>query len=158
MSNFFEPSLSHRFMVTFFFEVVRGLSKVPSPVDLRFKQVRGLSRQLNTGVDRQGGENTIEYRFPLNVSHTPITLERGVIVMTPLTYYLDDVFTNFKTRNVDATIILLNERWLPIGSWLLTRVMPLEWTWGELNADSSAVLIDQIKLAYEEMLWTGSAA
>ncbi|KWN65855.1 phage tail protein [Burkholderia ubonensis] len=152
MDALFEPSVSHRFMATFFF---LGL---PSPVDLRFQRISGLNRQLEVTSLRPGGENVGAVSLPERVTHGPLVLERGVMTLTPLTKTFDDVLGSFELDYASVIIMLLNAYSIPVASWTLTDALPVRWQMGDLDANSNTVLINTLELAYREMSWLGVKA
>src|SRR5271170_1151330 len=77
---FFEPSVSHRFLTTFWF----GNVPVPSIPDVSFQRIHGLSRQMRVTEYEEGGENLRNRFFVDKVRHGSLVLERGVMIATPL--------------------------------------------------------------------------
>ncbi|KVN11842.1 MULTISPECIES: phage tail protein [unclassified Burkholderia] len=157
MNSLFEPAVSHRFMATFLFHI--GPLPIPSPIDMRFQKVTGLSRTLETGeAYREGGNNIGQIYLPQRVTHQNLVLERGVMTVTPLTFMFDDVLGKFKSHYVDVMVVLLNEWSLPVCGWTFTKAMPVKWDTGDLDANSNAILINRLELAYREMQWIGIKA
>ncbi len=149
MIDLFAPEVSHRFLATFFFD------KIPSPLDLRFQKISGLSRQLETSPHREGGENVGNLHFPERVTHGSLVLERGVMNLTPLTWVFNDVMGGFNIRHATVVVILLNHASVPVCSWTLTQALPVKWQTSDLDASSNAVLINTLELAYKDMRWLG---
>jgi phage tail-like protein len=148
----FEPSVSHRFLTTLFFK------DIPSPLDIRFQRISGLGRELSGSERREGGDNVGSLYLPERVKHTPLVLERGVMVLTPLTMFFNDVLSNFDAQYADLVIMLLNHQSLPICSWTVSDALPVNWQTGELDATSNTVLINRLELAYSDMQWLGARA
>src|SRR6266702_5000769 len=142
MSKRFEPSVSHRFLVTFF------LNRVPSPMDMRFQRVSGLGRECHVSDNQQGGSNLQSLYLPERVSHGTLTLERGVMDVSRLSLAVHDVLGEFKFRYMDVVIILLDYLSIPVCSWTVNDAMPVRWQTGDLDANSNSVLINTIELAY----------
>jgi phage tail-like protein len=149
MSDLIEYSLSHRFLATFFF---RG---IPSPLDLRFQRVSGLSRELAVSAYREGGENAANRYFPENVQHGSLVLERGVMSVTPLTYVFDSVLGRGEAIYVDVVIMLLGNNMLPMTTWTASDALPVRWQVGDLDARNSAILINTFELRYRDMRLLG---
>ncbi|WP_338911607.1 phage tail protein [Mycetohabitans rhizoxinica] len=85
------PSLSHRFMATFF------LNRVPSvsAADMRFQRISGLSREMSVKTINEGGDNVGSRHLPERVTFGNVVLERGVMPTTMLTDWLGRVFNDF---------------------------------------------------------------
>lgn len=149
MTDFIEYELSHRFLVTFFFW------SIPSPLDMRFQRVSGLSRELTVSAHREGGENAANLYFPNNVQHGSLLLERGVMSVTPLTFLFDSVLGSGEPIYTDVVIILLGGDGLPVTTWTASRAMPVRWQVGALDANANAFLINSFELRYHDMQLLG---
>lgn len=143
------PSLSHRFLATFF---IKG---IPSPMDLRFSRISGLGRELQMTTLQEGGNNLGSVYLPERVQHGSLVLERGVMPVTPVTMMFDQVLGQFREKYLNVVILLLDGRGQPASGWTLTNALPVKWQTGELDASGSAVLIDTLELAYHELHWAG---
>ncbi|WP_036771173.1 phage tail protein [Photorhabdus australis] len=142
----YTPAVSHRFIVNFLF---KGL--LPSPVDIRFQRVSGLGRELQVEQRHQGGENARNHWLAERVQHNSLILERGVMVVTPLTLMFDQVMRGETLNWADVVIILLDRAQRPITSWTLSNALPVRWQTGDLDANSNQVLINTLELRYEDM-------
>ncbi|AMS13813.1 phage tail protein [Pseudomonas chlororaphis] len=152
LEKLFEPSVSHRFLTTLFFK------NIPSPLDIRFQRITGLGRELQVSEHRGGGENEKSLYLPDRIKHPPLVLERGVMVVTPLTMIFNEVLSNFDPQYVDLVIMLLNQNSLPVCTWTVTDALPVNWQTGDLDATSNTVLINRLELAYSDMQWLGVKA
>ncbi|UZM16227.1 phage tail protein [Pseudomonas kielensis] len=153
LAQLHEPEVSHRFLATFFF---KGM---PSPLDIRFHRISGLGKGvLGFSPHTQGGVNANNLYLPERVSHPPLVLERGVMVLTPLSLAFDSVLSGMDTAYVDAVIMLLNHQSLPVCTWTVTDALPVKWQTGDLDAASNAPLINRIELVYRDIQWMGAKA
>jgi phage tail-like protein len=152
LEKVFEPSVSHRFLATLFF------NNIPSPLDIRFQRISGLGRELKVSEHREGGENESSLYLPDRVTHPTLVLERGVMVVTPLTLTFNEVLSSFDPQYIDLVIMLLNHHSLPICSWTVTDALPVSWHTGDLDAMSNTILINRLELAYSDMQWLGGKA
>ncbi|HCF3047448.1 phage tail protein [Pseudomonas aeruginosa] len=143
------PSLSHRFLATFF---IKGL---PSPMDVRFSRISGLGRELQVTGLREGGDNLGMVNLAERVTHGTLVLERGVAKATPVTRMFDQVLGQFASSYLSVVILLLDNRSIPVCSWTMTDALPVKWQTGQLDASGSSVLIDTLELAYHELHWSG---
>lgn len=48
----------------------------------------------------------------------------------------------------NVLVMLLNEKSIPLSSWLFKRAYPVKWTVSDLDANANAVVIDTLELAY----------
>lgn len=152
MNDLFAPSVSHRFMTCFMF------NGIPSPLDLSFQRISGLSRELNVTAQSEGGENGRNYYFAEKINHGSLVLERGVMTLTPLTAVFEQVLSGDRIMYADVVILLLNHLSVPVSSWTLSNALPVRWQVGDLDAGSSAILINTLELRYQDMRWLGVKA
>lgn len=149
LKEIFEPSVAHRFNVSFFTE------RVLNPLDASFQSISGLGRELNVRQLHQGGDNTSTYWLPEKVSHNHLVLQRGVMTVTPLTVVFDKMLSAYSLHYSTVVIVLCNHNNIPVCSWTLSRAIPVKWQTDDLDANSNKVLINTLELAYESMHWRG---
>ncbi|PQQ32753.1 phage tail protein [Photorhabdus luminescens] len=152
MNNLSTPSVSHRFIASFLF------NNIPSPLDIAFQRISGLSRELQTTQHSQGGENARNVWLAEKIQHGNLVLERGVMTITPLTWVFDRVLRGEKAMYADVVIMLLNEHSIPVASWTLSNALPVRWSTGDLDANSNTVLVNVLELRYQDMRWLGVKA
>lgn len=144
------PAVSHRFIVNFLF------NNIPSPFDIGFQRVSGLSRTLAVSQHQEGGENARNIWLAEKVNHGSLVLERGVMNATPLTLQFDRVLRRESTQWANLVIMLLNESSLPITTWMLSHALPVQWQMGDLDANSNTVLVNTLELRYQDMRMLGT--
>ncbi|PHM45259.1 phage tail protein [Xenorhabdus mauleonii] len=149
MNKFYTPSVSHRFIASFLF------NNIPSPLDIAFQRISGLSRELQTTQLSQGGENARNTWLAEKIQHGSVLFERGVMTVTPLTWMFDRVLRGEKAVYADVVIMLLNEDSIPVASWTLSNALPVRWSTGDLDANNNTVLINSLELRYQDMRWLG---
>ncbi|MCC8458558.1 phage tail protein [Photorhabdus luminescens] len=149
MNNLYTPAVSHRFIASFLF------NNIPSPLDIAFQRISGLSRELQTTQHSQGGENARNTWLAEKIQHGSLMLERGVMTVTPLTLVFDRVLRGEKAVYADVVIMLLNENSLPVASWTLSNALPVRWSTGDFDANSNTVLVNSLELRYQDMRWLG---
>ncbi|OKB66624.1 phage tail protein [Serratia marcescens] len=123
--------------------------------DIAFQRVSGLSRTLEVSQYREGGENACNLWLAEQVNHGSLVLERGVMRSSLLTQQFDRVLRRESTQWANVVIMLLNERSLPVTSWILSHALPVRWQMGDLDADSNQVLINTLELRYQDMRMLG---
>lgn len=149
MSDPIEYTLKHRFLATFFF------NGIPSPLDIRFQRISGLSRELSVSSYREGGENASNLYLPDKVNHGSLVMERGVTNLSPLTYVFDSVLGSGEPFYMDVVIMLLEADSLPVTTWTLSKALPVRWQIDDLNSQNSAFLINTFELRYQNMRLLG---
>lgn len=144
------PEVAHRFMVNFLFY------NIPSPLDIAFARMSGLSRELAVSQHSQGGENARNIWLAEKVSHGSLVLERGVMDASLLTTQFDRVLRRESTQWANVVIMLLNASSLPVTTWTLSHALPVRWQMGDLDAGSNTVLINTLELRYQDMRLLGT--
>ena len=138
-----ELPMGYRFQVTF---LVGGL--LPNPIDIAFKRVSGLSQTISTESFHQGGGNDESIKLPTKVDYSNLVLERGLVGITPLTVEFTVSLSLFKFFTSNAIVTILDADGAPVNAWLLLKAYPVKWSVSDFDADSSAIVIDNMELAY----------
>jgi phage tail-like protein len=115
-----------------------------------FTECSGLESTLETFDYLEGGVNDQVLRFPTRMSYSNITLKRGVGLGETLWLWHQD-FIEGKGKRRDGFIILQNEMRIPIKIWSFLRGIPVKWTGPSLNAQASAVSIEALEIAHEQL-------
>ncbi len=136
-------ALGFRFGVFFFAGGV-----LPNPLDIRFKKVSGLSSEIKTAPVKEGGQNFYSHQLPQGVSHGNLSLERGLVVGSPLNIEFNAAMSLFKFAPSNILVTLFNEDKVPISGWLFMKAFPVKWATSDLNAEEKSVVIDTMELAY----------
>lgn len=152
MVDLFTPSVSHRFIASFLF------NGIPSPLDLGFQRISGLSRELQVSQYSEGGENARNIYLADKIQHGTLILERGVMLVTPLTWFFDSILQGDKVSYANVVIMLLNEHFTPSATWTLSNALPVRWQTSDFNANSNTILINTLELRYQDMTWLGVKA
>jgi phage tail-like protein len=140
------PALGHRFLVTF---LVGGA--FPNPIDIRFSKVSGLSHTVTTEPLKEGGQNLYTHRLPGRVDYGNLTLERGMVSVSPLLLEFNAAMSLFKFFPSNVIVALLSEKKAPIAAWLFFKAYPVKWSTSDLDATKEELLIDSLELAYTSM-------
>lgn len=140
------PILGMRFSVLF---MVGGA--VPNPIDLRFAKVSGLEMTVQTETVTEGGQNLYTQQLPQRISHGNLTLERGMVVGSPLNLEFNAAFSAFKFVPGNVLVSLLGEDRAPLAAWLFMKAWPVRWATSDLDASQPALVIDTMELAYGRM-------
>lgn len=132
--------------VAFYFQVLM------QGAEFSFKEVSGLTSELETETISEGGNNDTVYVVPKNIKHSKLLLKRA---LQP--FNLDDVewlssFFNgsitFPIPTISITINLLRNDGTPVYSWNCHNVYPVKWETEPLDAEKNSVLIETLELTY----------
>ena len=111
-----------------------------------FTRVKGLSREVKHESYREGGVNEYEHKLLTQVSYPVVILERGLV--------LDDLFT-WAQRAADGDVErktirlrLQNEAGEKVWAWQIEHALPVKWAVSDLDAQSSAVVMESLELAH----------
>jgi phage tail-like protein len=124
---------------------------VPNPIDLRFAKVSGLAMTVETETVVEGGQNLYTQQLPQRVSHGNLTLERGMVVGSPLNLEFNAAFSGFKFAPCNVLVSLLAEDRVPLAAWLFMKAWPVRWSTSDLDAGQPGLVIDTMELAYGRM-------
>jgi phage tail-like protein len=152
MNFLFEPSPTSRFITTFIF------NDIPSPLDIAFQRISGLSRELEVTAYSQGGENTSNLYLANKVKHGSLVLERGIMPITPLTIVFDQIMQGKLMVYSDVVILLLNHLGIPVCSWTISNALPVRWQTAGLDANANTLSVNTLELRYQDMSWLGIKA
>jgi len=140
------PILGMRFAVLF---MVGGA--VPNPIDLRFAKVSGLEMRVETETVTEGGQNLYTQQLPQRISHGNLTLERGMVVGSPLNLEFNAAFSAFRFAPCNVLVSLLTDDRVPLAAWLFMKAWPVRWATSDLDAGQPGLVIDTMELAYGRM-------
>lgn len=123
--------------------------------EFNFKEVSGLTSEMETETIVEGGNNNYHYTVPKYVKHNNLVLKRA---LKP--YYRDDVkwltsFFNgsltFPVSTLFVTVNLLNMNGRPLYSWNCHNAYPVKWETDALDSEKNSILIESLELAYTEL-------
>jgi phage tail-like protein len=140
------PPLGFRFSVLFL-----AMGIIPNPLDILFQKVSGLSATVDTEQVEEGGQNLYRQLLPKQIQHDNLSLERGLVVLSPLAGEFNTAMTLFKFKPSNVLVSLLSHTRMPIASWLCIKAYPVKWSVSDLDATSNTVVIERMELAYQRM-------
>lgn len=136
--------------VNFRFEVTLD----PPSGEFYFSKVTGIEKSLSVEAITEGGNNNYTHYLPGKTEYTDLVLHRGVIPSssTFITWCEDSIAGNFDVKIVPKTVIvkLLDESGDALISWHFKNAFPIKLKVGDLDAQSQAILIEEISLKYSE--------
>ncbi|QRX82521.1 phage tail protein [Glaciimonas sp. PAMC28666] len=140
----FYPPVSFHFAVT--------LTNVSGAFEGSFSEVTGLDVTRNVIEIVEGGENRFTHRVPGRVKYNNLILKRGLLTInSPLADWCigalqSDLANALKPKEV--TVILRDHSENPLMSWSFTNAWPVKWSLSPLAADTNAIAVETLELAY----------
>lgn len=113
-----------------------------------FTEVSGLASRLETEDYREGGVNGYVHRLPTGATPGNLTLRHGLTANSELwNWHADAVAGRFRRRN--GTILLLDERQVPVMWWNFRNGLPVSWTGPDFQAAADQVGVESLEIAHE---------
>ena len=90
--------------------------------------------------------------LPGLIRYNYVVLRRGIVGNLDLFKWIDTVRTGTIDRR-EVAINLLSEDHTTIAiTWTLTRAWPVKYSFGDLNAQGTDVAVEELVIAYEDMI------
>ena len=133
------------------FHFIVAFQLVPqAPEDIAFREVNGLTVELETEAYVEGGENRFTHQLPTRTRYQDISLKRGLASATSGLYnWVRNSLEFFHFQPINLTISLLNDQHVPIASWVVVNAIPKRWEISGFNAEASEVVIETLTLSYQ---------
>ena len=138
--------LGFRFGVFFFAGGV-----VPNPIDIRFQKVSGLSAEIKTKGQPEGGQNLYTQQLPTGVDYKNLVLERGMVIGSLLNLEFNEALSLYKFHPSNVMVTLFGDDKAPIAAWLFLKAYPVKWSTSDLDASKKNLVIDTMELTYSRM-------
>ncbi len=120
--------------------------------DIRFREVSGLSMELEEETLNEGGENRFAHKLPVRGRYPDLVLKRGLIRDSAVAKWLRDAFQNPITvpfvLPTTIWVTLLNDAHEPLETYTVLNAWPKKWTLSDFNAESSDYVVETLELAY----------
>jgi len=118
-------------------------------IDVHFKSVSGLEVSLQTETISEGGQNLFDYKVPLRTECSNLVLKRGYVKNSTIIKWCKFNFDNpfGVVFPIPVFVELLNEKHEPTITWNVFGAYPVKWSFEELNAEQSALLIETLELS-----------
>lgn len=135
--------------VAFYFQVTFDTEKVA------FREVSGLTTEMELETVSEGGENTYQHRLPKQIKRGNLVLKRALLpASSPFIGWVKGILENdfsqpIRPRNL--VVSLLNAEGDPLYSWNCERAFPVKWETNPLDAEKSTVLIESLEFAYANL-------
>lgn len=138
-----DPYLGYRFRVEIDALLVAG-----------FAEVSGLQREVQTQEYEEGGVNDYTHTLPTRVTHSNVTLRRGLTDSTELWDWLQASVDRIQIPAVPSVqrknvrIVLQDGAGKESWGWELRDAYPVSWEGPELQADQGSVAMEALELAH----------
>lgn len=150
-----QPSVSHRFMASFFFHSTLTRIPIPGLLEIGFQRISGLERELQFEQHREGGQNFRNQYFTNYVQHGALLLERGVMPLTGFDILFNRPFVTGKPLYASIVITVFDQGSWPLTNWLAVNATPVRWKTSDLDANSNSVLLNTLELRCQEIIPLG---
>ena len=143
-----EEQQENLFPVAFYFDVsFQGdIGSIP------FKEVSGLTLEIETESILEGGVNDYEYKLPKQVKHGNLILKRALMpvdekIVKWVKRWLDGDFSRPIERK-EIIIKLLNQNGNPLRTWTCMNAYPVKWEIDAFDSEQNKIVIESIELTY----------
>jgi len=130
----------------FYYKVEFSISKDTN--DARFQTVSGLSVEYDYESFKEGGENRFEHKLPVRTKYADMVLKRGMLTDSGVVKWLLAAFRDREFSPADMSVILMNEKGVPLRTWNIAHAIPKKWLVTDFNANESSIVIETMELTY----------
>ena len=136
--------------VAFYFRL--SLSGSTTDANASFKEVSGISLEMDTEEISEGGNNNFKHRIPTSVKYSNLVLKRGLAYKdSALVAWCQDTFNEVLLDHISTktiVITLLNESGLPLKTWKFVNAWPVKWAVSNPNSMNNEIVIETMEFAY----------
>ncbi len=137
--------------VSFYFIV--GISGIIHPNDFAFQEVSGLSQEITTKDQAEGGENRFKHQLPIaSGSKNKLVLKRGLISLnSQLGYWVRQTTESDFSKAIepkDMLVSLLDEYGLPKRTWNIVNAWPTKWEVSSFDSMKNEAAIETMEFNY----------
>ena len=122
-------------------------------MDTSFQEVSGINKKMETEPYAEGGENRFVHQLPTKVTHTNLTLKRGVASFSsPLVSWCRVTLESSLMAPVvpqHLMVLLLNENRNPLRVWSFVNCYPVNWEVESFDSTKNQIAIEKIELSYQ---------
>jgi phage tail-like protein len=135
---------------SFYFTV--SILGVTSTIDAQFKEVSGISVQMETEEIAMGGENRFKYKAPSRASYENLVLKRGLVLSgsTFSKWCMSTLMSGLVTAisPQDILVSLLGPEGTPLMSWTFVGAWPVKWNVSAFDSMENNITIESLELSY----------
>lgn len=117
--------------------------------DIQFRDISGLSMELEEQSFNEGGENRFSHKFPVRGRYPDLVLKRGLLVDSGLRQWVVDAVQNLVITPATVWVTLMDEAHEPLQTYTVVGCWPKKWVVSDFSAESSQVDVETLELAYQ---------
>ena len=147
------PSLiAYRTAVPVSFQFAVSFGSTTSVREAAFREVSGLSSELNIESVTEGGENRFVHQLPNGLKQSRLVLKRGVAANgTALVDWCKRILEGGLATRIEPKLVqvfLLDAAGDPLRGWAFENAYPVKWSVDALDARKNEVALETIELVY----------
>lgn len=123
--------------------------EIESQLTASFSECSGFGVQIDKEVYSEGGVNNQQRIFLKQSKFNDVTLKRGITDNITFWDWINNTLSPGKKERRNINILVFNQAGETMQCWTLTGAIPVGWKTGSLQANSNAVAIEELTLAYE---------
>jgi phage tail-like protein len=123
--------------------------EIGSNIVASFTECSGLSVQIKKEVYYEGGVNDQQRIYLGHAEFADVTLKRGLTNDPTFWDWVNEVLSEKANTRRNVNILVFNQAGEIMKSWTLIGAIPIAWKSPTLQADGSAVAIEEFTLAFE---------
>lgn len=123
--------------------------EIESQITASFSECSGFGVQIEKDVYSEGGVNDKQRIFLKQSKFNDVTLKRGITDNITFWDWINNTLSPGKKERRNVNILVFNQAGETMQCWTLTGAIPVGWKTGSLQANSNAVAIEELTLAYE---------
>lgn len=117
--------------------------------DMRFRDVGGLTMELEEETLNEGGENRFAHKLPGRGRYPDLVLKRGLLTDSAVRDWCVDAIHNLVIRPATVWVTLLDAEHEPLMTYTVNGAWPKKWVISEFSAESSSLVIETLELSYQ---------
>lgn len=123
--------------------------EMDSALTASFSECSGLDVQIDKETYFEGGVNEQQRIFLKQAKFGDVTLKRGLSDDIGFWSWINETLEKGKAERRNINILTFSQAGETIQCWTLLAAVPVGWKTPSLQADSSAVAIEELTLAFE---------
>ena len=117
--------------------------------EIRFRDVSGLSMEVEEETYNEGGENRFIRKFPVRARYPDLVLKRGLLTGSVVRKWCEAAIQELSIEPVTVWVKLLNDAHEPLQTYTFINAWPKKWSLSDFNAESSEIVVESLELAYQ---------
>jgi len=119
------------------------------PIDTYFREVSGLSFEIENETVKSGGENRFSFKLPTRASYPNLVLKRGLFADSRLKEWVNEAVETMEVSLATVIVTLLNEQHEPLVTYRCVNAWPQKWSISDFNAQNSEIVVETLELVYQ---------